>query len=281
MRINSAPQRPVKRPRATMRAAALLLALAAAGALGGCKANRDDITGSIPRTDPGRMSAAALQREAESLGRRYDSRPGDPGTAIAYARVLRQQTLYSQAVAVLQTAAAKNPTSTEVIGAYGKALADAGRFAEASDALARAHLPERPNWSILSAQGAVADQMGEHQKAQDFYAAALKIAPDEPSILSNLGLSHALSRDLPRAESVLRDAAQHKQADQRVRQNLALVLALQGKFGEAEQIMGRDLPPEEAKQNVAAIRRMIAESDTWRRLQAKPAKAARKPAPAG
>lgn len=281
MRINSAPQRPVKWPHGAARAAVLALSLAAAGTIGGCKADRDDITGSIPRNEAAKASPGELQKQAETLARQYDSRPTDPATAIAYARVLRAQTLFAQAVAVLQTAAAKNPANGELIGAYGKALADSGRLKEASDALARAHLPERPNWSILSAQGAVADQMGDHQKAQDFYAAALKIAPGEPSVLSNLGLSHALSRDLPQAETILREAAQHKQADQRVRQNLALVLALRGKFGEAEQTMSRDLPPEDAKQNVATIRQMIAESDTWRRIQSKPGKKAGKPARPG
>ena len=35
--------------------------------------------------------------------------------------------------------------------------------------------------------------------AQRYYASALKIVPDEPSVLSNLGLSYALSKDLKRA----------------------------------------------------------------------------------
>ena len=105
--------------------------------------------------------------------------------------------------------------------------------------------------------------------------AALKIAPGEPSILSNLGLSYALSRDLPRAEAILREASEDRRADQRVRQNHALVLSLQGKFDEAERVSRRDLSPEDAKANIATIRQMIAESDTWSRIQQKPAKGKR------
>ncbi|WP_204322246.1 tetratricopeptide repeat protein, partial [Streptococcus pneumoniae] len=71
--------------------------------------------------------------------------------------------------------------------------------------------------------------------AQKMYQDALKIAPGHPSILSNLGLSLALSRKLPQAEQVLRQAAAHPQADRRVRQNLALVIGLQGRFAEAEE----------------------------------------------
>src|SRR6478735_2982598 len=76
----------------------------------------------------------------------------------------------------------------EVLGAYGKALADAGRLKEASTVLANAHTPERPNWSILSAQGSVADQLGDHKQAQNYYEAAIRMPRDEPSVMSNLGL---------------------------------------------------------------------------------------------
>jgi Flp pilus assembly protein TadD len=53
----------------------------------------------------------------------------------------------------------------------------------------------------------------------------------------------------------------------RMRQNLALVLALQGKYDEAERISARDLSPADAAANVASIRRMIAESNTWQKIQ--------------
>jgi len=82
--------------------------------------------------------------------------------------------------------------------------------------------------------------------------------------MSNLGLSYALSKQLPQAEETLRDAANNPKADMRVRQNLALVLALEGKFGEAEDWSRRDLAPIDAAANVASIRKMIAQSNTWR-----------------
>ena len=87
-----------------------------------------------------------------------------------------------------------------LLGAYGKALADVGRYKEAAEALGRAHAPERPDWRILSAQGAVADQMGDHTRAQSYYEAALKLVPQEASVMSNLGLSYALAKRLPEAE---------------------------------------------------------------------------------
>jgi Flp pilus assembly protein TadD len=101
--------------------------------------------------------------------------------------------------------------------------------------------------------------MDRHAEAQRYYASALKIMPDEPSVLSNLGLSYALSKDLRRAEQTLRRAAARGGADRRVRQNLALVVGLQGRFPEAETIARADLPPDEAAANVAYLKQMLAQ----------------------
>ncbi len=45
------------------------------------------------------------------------------------------------------------------------------------------------------------------------------------------------------------------------------MLALQGKFNEAEQVSMHDLTPQQAKENVAAIRQMISQSNDWRDIQ--------------
>ncbi|MDO9440445.1 MAG: hypothetical protein Q7T73_06110 [Beijerinckiaceae bacterium] len=234
----------------------------------------NDVTGSIrlpgsssPQAGPMPRDQNGMRAYAESWGKRYDADPSNKTAALNYAAALRRMTQFSQATAVLQRVAAKHPNDLEVLGAYGKALADSQRLREAADVLSRAHTPERPNWSILSAQGSVADQMGNHPAAQDFYRQALKINPDEPTVLSNLGLSYALSKDLRGADQTLERAAADPRADMRVRQNYALVLALQGKFTEAESISRQDLSAPQAAANVAAIRKMIAQSDTWRDIQ--------------
>jgi Flp pilus assembly protein TadD len=237
--------------------------LAAALCVGGCQSSSlHDITGSI-----GSASAPDIRRSAAELGRQYDRHPDDKATALNYARALRGMTENAQAVAVLQRLAIKFPRDAEVLAAYGKVLADAGRPREAAEVLAHAHTPERPDWSALSAQGSVADQLGNHEQAQAYYTAALKIVPKQPHVLSNLGLSYALSKKLPQAETALQEAAAQHDADRPVRQNLALVLALEGKFASAEEVARRDLDPKDAAANVAAIRRMIAQSNTWKRIQ--------------
>jgi len=246
--------------------AALLCALVLAVPVAGCKSsNFGDVTGSTRAQIPG--EPGALNAYIDDWGKKYDAAPTNKSIALTYGRALRAGERNPQALAVLQTLALKYPNDMEVLGEYGKVLADNGRLKEAQDVLTRAHTPERPNWRILSAQGSVADQLGQQEQAQGYYAAALKIVPDEPTVLSNLGLSYALSKNLTMAEQVLKLAESQPRADQRVRQNLALVLALEGKFKEAEQISAKDLSAQDAANNVLAIRNMIAQSSTWKDIQ--------------
>jgi Flp pilus assembly protein TadD len=260
------------------RPAATALALCALLALGGC-GKLADVTGSIGpqrRVEPPR-DESELRSFAEEWGRRYDASPKNKAVALTYARALTKLDRHAQAVAVLQGLAIRYPEQMDVLAAYGKALADAGRLQEAAEVLGRAHTPERPDWSVLSAQGSIADQLGQHEEARDYYQAALKIRPNDPSVMSNLGLSYALSKQLPLAEQTLLAAAAQPTADMRVRQNLALVLALQGKFEEAESWSRHDLSPIDAAANVASIRQMIAQSNSWREIQDYGARARKPP----
>ena len=243
--------------------AILLLSIA----LGGCR-EFGDVTASIAGSNSKLPSDSdGLHTYTDHWGKIYGDKPGEKYASINYARALRALTRYSEASAVMQAAAVKAPKDFEVLGEYGKALADNGDLAQARDVLSRSYPQDRPSWTLLSVQGSVADRLDDHEKAQSFYRAALKITPDEPAVLSNLGLSYALSRQLAPAEEVLRQAAAHPRADGRVRQNLALVLALEGKFKEAEDASRQDMSPEQATKNVEAIRNMIAQNDSWRALQ--------------
>jgi len=229
-------------------------------ALAGCATNvaGNDATGST--ASPGAHSEAEWRRIAEAESDRFRANPKDPDAALAYAKALRALGQHTQAVAVLEQAALAAPLNQAVLGAYGRALADVGQYKQAFEVLERAHTPENPDWRILSAQGAVLDQMGRHQDAQRYYASALRMVPDESSVLSNLGLSYALAKDLPRAEKTLRKAADAPGADTRVRQNLALIVGLQGRFAEAESIARADLPPDQAASNVTYLKQMLSDA---------------------
>jgi Flp pilus assembly protein TadD len=245
---------------------ARFLAAAATSAvvvLGLCSCQTDgtsDITGSLgekTETSP----AADPRRELDSDRERYRANPKDADAALRYGKALRATGQRAQAVAVLEQATLANPDDKALLAGYGRALADNGNFQQAFDVLGRAHSPDDPDWRILSAQGATLDQLGRYDEARQYYASALKIAPDEPSVLSNLGLSYALSKDLPKAEETLRRANSHTDANPRVRLNLALVVGLQGHLAEAESIVKADRPPDEAAANVAQLKRLLSRKE--------------------
>ena len=257
----------------TARAARLLASAAVAAVLAlsvaGCKTTGDDITGSIvannaPRTD------ADWRRQLDVWGSRYRENPADADAAMGYAQALRATDQRAQAVAVLEQATIRNPHNMPLLGAYGRALAEVGDYNQALDVLSRAHTPDNPDWRVLNAQGAVLDQLGRHAEAQRHYSAALKIVPDEPSVLSNLGLSYALTKDLKRAEATLRQAVARPDAAPKVRQNLALVVGLEGRFAEAETIARADLPPDQAAANVSYLRQMLAQRSDWSKKGKRP-----------
>jgi len=246
---------------------ARLLASAAVAAilvvgLGGCQ-TMSDVTGSLT-SKPEASPDADPRRSVEVYGERYRANPKDADTALGYGQVLRATGQRTQAAAVLEQATIAHPGNKALLAGYGRALADNGNFQQAFDVLTRAHSPDNPDWRILSVQGTVLDQLGRHDEARGYYASALKIVPEEPSVLSNLGLSYVLSKDLPKAEEVLRRAYASTRADARVRQNLGLVVGLQGRFAEAESIVKADLPANEAAANVAYLKQMLSRKDNPR-----------------
>src|SRR6266567_3829273 len=242
-------------------ASVAVTAILAAG-LGGCQ-TMSDVTGALT-AKPETSANADPHATTEMMGERYRANPKDADAALGYGQALRANGQRAQAVAVLEQATIANPGNKPLLAQYGRALADNGNFQQAFDVLSKAHSPDNPDWRLLSVQGTALDQMGRHDEARSYYASALKIAPGDPGVLSNLGLSYMLSRDLPKAEDALRQAYASPRASARVRQNLGLVVGLQGRFAEAETIVKADLPPDQAAANVAYLKEMLSRNDAPR-----------------
>jgi Flp pilus assembly protein TadD len=246
---------------------ASIVAIAAASA-GGCSsitaiANRD-VTGSVAPTTPtasAQRSEAEWRKDIDVYGQRYRSDPKDAEAALRYGGALRATGQRAQAVAVLEQAAIANPRDRALLAAYGRAQVDSGSYQQGFETLSRAHTPDNPDWHILSIQGTALDRLGRHEEARRYYENALKIRPDEPSVLSNLGMSYLLSKQLADAENALRRAHEGDRSNTRIRQNFALAVGLQGRVGEAESIVAAGLPPDEAADNVTALKQMLPRGD--------------------
>src|ERR1700690_2718748 len=140
----------------TARAARLLASAAVAAvltmAVAGCASkSSDDITGSIgagnaPRSD------TEWRASLEVWGARYREKPNDADVAMGYARALRATDQRAPAVAVLEQAAIRNPHNMPLLGAYGRALAEAGDYNQALAAARGGPQQDNPDWSRLHAQ---------------------------------------------------------------------------------------------------------------------------------
>ncbi len=242
-------------------------ALLATLALSGCATDRMQ-TGSVQRGKPvSAMNTNELAQTLEALGRQYDRRPKDKRIGLQYADALRTAGRNEQALAVMRQMVILFPEDNDVLSAYGKALASNGDLLKALDVIERAQRPDSPDWKLFSAQGAVLDQLERPAEARQFYQRALQIQPNEPSVLSNMGMSHLLTNELPQAESWLKKAMAVPGADSRVRQNLALVVGLQGRFEEAERIASAELSPADAQANVQYLRQMLSQQNAWNLLK--------------
>jgi Flp pilus assembly protein TadD len=260
----------LKRHARHLRLAAGTMLIAATLAVGGC-ANSKLTTGSISRSPSSesldRMNGQQLLGSRAAIGKAYERDSKNKEKALAYANILRMTGQNDQALAVMRQAAIHHAQDRDVLAAYGKALAGVGEFQAALDAIQRAQRPEYPDWKLLSAEGAILDQLGRPEEARAQYRKALDIQPNEASIQSNLGMSYMLEGDLRTAETYLAAAAKAPGADSTVRQNWALVIGLQGRFEEAEQVARRELSPEQAEANVAYLRSMLAQQNSISKLK--------------
>ena len=73
--------------------------------------------------------------------------------------------------------------------------------------LEQADDPANPDWKVISARGTVLAKQGLYRDAIPFYERALALAPDQPSVLNNLALAHAMEGNADKAEPLLKQAA--------------------------------------------------------------------------
>lgn len=173
---------------------------------------------------------------------------GDAGKAAseaAEARVLLGQGKGSAAVGYAERAALAAPESAEFRMLLGQSYLKAGRFTSARDAFA-------DTLSLDGGNGKAALNLALAQIATgDLDAAKKTLGAHADSIpVSDRGLAIALAGDPAAAVELLAAAARTDAASTKTRQNLALSLALTGRWSEARAVVGLDLAPADADKRI-------------------------------
>ncbi len=212
----------------------------------------------IPRSADERAAILTqdLFAQAAFWSREYDLNPADLEAAINLANTLRRLDNPYKSIEITQTTRALYPRNVELMAELAAAYIAINNPKEALPILDTA-LGQRSDIARLwSLKGAALDQFEQFAQARQHYSKALSLAPNDPGIIANVGLSYALEGDPKTAEIWLRRAAVMPGASPSVRQNLSLVLGLQNKFGEAEKWAARDLDKEATANNMSYIRKL-------------------------
>jgi Flp pilus assembly protein TadD len=237
-----------------------------AAALGACQSKTANLDAADPMTTAS-ASPVSFTKTAE-LGNRWSNDQKNVELGLAYADGLEKMGQTNQQLNVLQTLATQNPSNAKLQSIYGKKLIASGHAADSVPVLEAAAASGDGDWRTYSALGSAYDQQGQYDKARESYQKALSMQPNQISVLNNLGMSYALGGNLKQGEATLRSALALPagQKNPRIRQNLALVVGLQGRFEESRKIASEDLPPDQVEANLAYLQKMLSQPNTWQQL---------------
>ena len=222
------------------------------------------------KPDPAAAAAAAAPKRANAQERAVADRldplarsafwareagidPTDAPAGVELAAALRALGRYPEAADAAAKVLVLYPDNVEALLESARASVAAGKGFYALDPLRRAEKVSPRDWRVYSLMAVAHDQNQQPDKARAAYGQALALSPDNPAVLSNLGLWYATHGQAAQGETYLRRAAAQPGASAQERQNLALVLGMEGKLADAESLMREDLPPEMAATNMAYL----------------------------
>ena len=235
----------------------LLLSACAGGAPQSAASNEDAVAKAVEPS----LRAAAATAEANNDWKGavqhwrtlYSHHPEDKALALVLARDLRYAGEAPVAADLLQQVIARSGRDPALVAELGKAWLASGRESLALKTLEEATVLAPTAWDVHSAYGVALDSAARFAEAQAAYGRALALSPDNPEVLNNLGLSQAMAGNLADAVATLKTAEDQPRASMQVRQNLALLLTLQGDVDAADRIASKDLPPEIVRNNSAFL----------------------------
>ncbi|WP_339871862.1 tetratricopeptide repeat protein [uncultured Brevundimonas sp.] len=200
--------------------------------------------------------------------------PADPVAGPRAAQALREMGRYDQAAEAAAKTLVAQPANYDALLELGRAHIARGQAFYGIAALEQARALRPDDWRPLSLLGAAYQQVRRPEDARLAWNEGLRLSPDNPDILNNVAIGWLTAGDPAAAETLLRRAVAQPGASLQVRLNLAMAMGLQNKIAEAEQMLRRDLPPEQADRNIAWLRNRTgsaipasATARTWTSLQ--------------
>jgi hypothetical protein len=201
-----------------------VLATASPGCLWKHKGKKD---GSQTRPVSSAGSSVNVSGEGDDSFEKGINRPPTPKTLYSLAQILESQGKDDQAEPILR-----------------RIVADEPRFMPAYCDLAELQMRQR--------------------RIEDAYrtlSAGLKISRDEPILLNNRGMCQVLLKDYEGAYANFTRASALRPDDARYRSNLAMTLAMLGRYDESYSLYTLVMSPQDARHNVALLAEAVGDTD--------------------
>ena len=216
----------------------------------------------VERLDP--LARAAF------WAREVDVDPTDIDAHLKLAKALRALGRYDEAAQAADQLLVVQPDNLEALLESARARIDENQGFYAIDPAQRAAAIAPTDWRPVSLLAVAMEQSDREPEALQAHIRALQLAPNNPATLTNLGMYYATHGDPAHAEPLLRQAAAAPGAGAQERQNLALVLGLEGRYADAEQLQRQDLPPDQVDNDQAYLRAATdpAPTRSWGALKA-------------
>lgn len=212
-------------------------------------ATADDSTPGTPQNE--------LQKATIYWGQEYAKKPTELQPALNYAMDLKALGEKQKALSILQQTALIHGRDQKLASEYGRLALEMEQIGIANQMLTIADDPAKPDWRVVSARGTVMAKQGKYADAVPFYERALTLSPNNPSVMNNLAMAYAMTGDAKKAEGILRQALAAPGATPKVRENLALVLGLQGRYDESKAVAAGVLNSAAANANADYLRQMV------------------------
>lgn len=208
------------------------------------------------------VSADAVLRVADMTGgegdlasaaglyqKAHELSPTDPHPLIMLGQTLAKLGSPSGAAEAYRAALQLDGTNAEALRGLGTAMLNVGQ-PDAAIAQYEKALDVGEDYRLYNGIAVSYDMLGDHASAQTYYRTALQLSPGNLELNNNLALSLALEGRYQEAIPLLQQVTADPMATSRYRQNLAFVYGLAGDRDKARQLAGRDLDPATVERNM-------------------------------
>jgi Flp pilus assembly protein TadD len=179
----------------------------------------------------------------------HELSPTDPRPLVHLGQTLAKLGSASGAAQAFNAALRLDGTNTEALRGLGTALLNTGE-PDAAIAQYEKALDQGEDYRLYNGIAVAYDMLGDHASAQTYYRTALQLSPDNLEVTNNLALSLALEGRYQEAIPLLQQVTADPLAMPRYRQNLAFVYGLAGERDRARQLAERDLDPATVERNM-------------------------------